>query len=402
MPHILRTTGGFYVAAAVVLGFVLAAGMSLLPHRAAPVAAAAIPPDMVVARLHDGAGFPPALRKALAAHRAAPDDPAPALAAARAVVDEGRARGDSRIVGAALGILRPFLDTAPAAMLRVAADARQYQHDFPGALALLDRAVSLDPRDANAVLMRATIHTVRGDYAAARADCARTGALGLPAVAFLCTATTHILTAEGPDWAARLDVALSRPGRLDPAFHPWALGLMAEVARHRGDTAQAIALLRRVLDIDPDAEREKLILADLLLARGEAAQAVQVLAASPATDGVLLHRALAMRALDDPEARSLTRLLDQRFRLNIDLGLRAHAREEAMFFLWLAPDPSLALARAQVNWDLQHEAEDVALLLAAAQAAGVPGAARPAQDWMTGAGVTEPVPLAPAKISGQP
>jgi tetratricopeptide (TPR) repeat protein len=366
------------------------------------VVAADIPPDRVVARLYDGAALPPALHGALAALRADPGRADLALAAARLVVDHGRAQGDSRIVGAALGLLRPFLDDAPAAMLRVAADARQYQHDFPGALALLDRAVVLDPQDAQTLLTRATIHTVRGDLGAARADCDRIGTLGLPAVAFLCSATTQVMTAEGPAWAAGLEAALARPGALDPALHPWALGLSAEIARHQGDRARAAALLRRVLALDPAAEREKLMLSDLLLAEGDGGAVIDVLQSSPPTDGVLLRRALALHALGDPEAQSLARLLDQRFRLNIALGLRAHAREEAMHFLYLARDPETALARAAVNWAMQREAEDAMLLAAAAAAAGRPAAAQPLRDWLAETGATAPPALPPARIPDPP
>ena len=102
------------------------------------------------------------LRARLRAARANPDDPAAAKAAARQLIDEGRKAGDSRLVGAALGMLRPFLDAPDAEALHLAATARQYQHDFPGALDLLDRALALSPGDAAALLARATINVVLG------------------------------------------------------------------------------------------------------------------------------------------------------------------------------------------------------------------------------------------------
>ena len=74
-------------------------------------------------------------------------------------------------------MLRPFLESGDAQVLYLAATARQYRHDFPGALVLLDRAAALDGRDVNILLSRATIHTVPGDYPTARADCKRINAL---------------------------------------------------------------------------------------------------------------------------------------------------------------------------------------------------------------------------------
>ena len=62
-------------------------------------------------------------------------------------------------------------------MQYLAATARQYRHDFPGTLTLLDKAAARDGRDANILLSRATIHIVPGDYVAARADCKRINAL---------------------------------------------------------------------------------------------------------------------------------------------------------------------------------------------------------------------------------
>ena len=392
--------GRFWMAASVALAALLVVGSALVTD--APASGSGVPaPGQVVARLDRGTlSYPEPLRAALAAQRAAPDDVALARDAARMLIDTGRARGSSRLVGAAIGVLRPFMATGDAQVLYLAAIARQYQHDFPGALTLLDRAAALDGRDVNILLNRATIRTVLGDYDAARADCQAINALSQPAVAFLCQATTHTLTAEGPVFRARLEGILAEPGLLDPSLHPWAMGLVGEIARHIGDLPAAEAAFRAVLQATPDAQREALLLADLLLARGDAAGAGAVLADSPDTDGVLIRRQRIAAALGlTDEATALAATLDTRFRLNLDLGLTAHAREETMYFLDIAGDPALALARAQVNWALQHEIEDAELLLRAARAAGEPDAAQPASDWMAQAGV---VPPRDSTLSGAP
>ncbi len=379
----------FWMAASVALAALLVAASALVtdaPASGTPT------PDQVVARLDRGkSSYPDPLKVALAAQRAAPQDAALARSAARLLIDTGRARGESRLVGAAIGVLRPFLETGDAQVLYLAATARQYQHDFPGALALLDRAAALEERDVNTLLSRATIQTVLGDYTAARADCKRINDLGQPPVAFLCQATTHVLTAEGPVFRTRLEGILAAPGVLDPALHPWAMGLVGEIARHAGDTAAAETAFRDVLALTPDAQREALMLADLLLAKGDAAGVMAVLETGPDTDGVLIRRQRAAASLGrTDEATALAATLDTRFRLNLDLGLTAHAREETMYFLDIAADADLALARAQVNWALQHEIEDAELLLRAARAAGQPDAAQPVNDWMAQAGVLPP------------
>lgn len=170
------------------------------------------------------------------------------------------------------------------------------------------------------------------------------------------------------------------------------MGLVAEIALHSGDGKLAKAQLVAVLADDPLALRERVMLADMLLAEAKPKDALDILASVPETDGVLIRRILAARAMGDKaEDARLVDVLDKRFKLNLDLGLTAHAREEALFFLKVVGDPAQALERAKVNWALQHEIDDVVLLLDAANAAGLPTAAQPAWDWIAKYKVLPPV-----------
>ena len=347
-----------------------------------------IAPDMVVARVQTtGLAYSTALRTALKASRADPGNLPLAKAAARATIHEGRDAGDGRMVGAALGILRPFLTAPDSQTLYLAATARQYQHDFPGALALLDRALELDPADVNTRLSRATIHTVLGQFDLAMQDCdlIRDG----QGVGFLCQSTALLLTDQAPEVAKRLAVIVAQPDLLDPSLQPWAIGLMAEIAQLSGDHAAARKLFAQVLVLSPGSQREQLILADLMLQDGMADQVAPLLADAPATDGVLIRRVLAARATGGDDRADVAELA-KRVQLNLDLGLTAHAREEGQYFLKIAGDPVQALARAEVNWALQHEYDDARLLIDAAVAAGQPAAAQPVRDWMAVQRVTAP------------
>lgn len=377
---------------------VITAGVLWSPDSDRVLRGETIAPDTIVARVQTtGRAYSAALRTVLQASRADPGDLALAKTAARATINEGRDAGDSRMVGAALGILRPFLSDPDSETLYLAATARQYQHDFTGALALLDRALDLDPGDVNTRLTRATIRTVLGQYDLALQDCSqiRDG----QGVGFLCQATALLLTDQAPAIAKRLALMIGNPGMLDPGLKPWAIGLLGEIAQLAGDRAAARDYFAQVLAISPKSQRERLIMADLMLQDGMTDQVIPLLADAPATDGVLIRRVLAARAMGI-DAGADTAELAKRFQLNLDLGLTAHAREETLYFLLIAADPAQALARAQVNWALQHEYDDARLLLDAALAAGKPTAARPVADWMAAQRVTAPALAIPDAVAG--
>ena len=374
-------------------GLALVLGASFLVRAPiGPLAGDLMTDETVVATLQtDGRAHSDALQAALRATRQTPGDLGTAKAAARLLIDEGRDAGDSRLVGAAMGVLRPFMADPDAQTLYLAATARQYQHDFLGALRLLDEALRRDPADVNAILSRATIQIVLGRFDVAAQDCDRLSDLSRADLAFLCQATNRLLSADAAAIGDRLGAILAKPGLLDPALHGWARGLQGEIAALQGDTAAAEEHLAAVVAANPMALRERLLLADLFLADGRAAQALTILEPAIPADGVLIRRVLAARVTGDADLdQTATAELAMRFKLNIDLGLTAHAREEALYYLRIAKDPDMALRRAVVNWNLQHEIEDAQLLVDAAMAAGQPQAAVPVVRWMTEQSVTVP------------
>jgi tetratricopeptide (TPR) repeat protein len=384
----ITRNGMMGIGGALVLGFgLVAASAALVPDTGRRV-----PTDgtEVVARLATGQAYSDGLRAAMQAQRATPTDMGLALTAAGALINEGRDKGDSRLVGASLPILQPFMETPQAMYL--AATARQYQHDFPGSLALLDRVLALDPRDVNALLNRATIRTVLGQYDLALEDCARITALPRADVGFLCAASAQTLTANAPGYAERLTRITAQPGLLDPALMPWATSLLGEIAMLKGNVTVAEAHLSRVVADDPTAQRDMLMLADILLAQDRHADVLTLLQDAPDTDGILIRRILAGASGD---MRETLRLRAQR---SLDLGLTAHAREEALYFLRIDNDPARALERAQANWAHQHEFDDAQLLLDAADAAGDPAAARPVLKWMADRAISIPALRIPDSI----
>ena len=384
---LLQYTSVIALALAIVVGSVL------LTKSTTPTIGTQLLDDTIVATLQtSGKGYPPELQDMLRATRSNPTDLQAAKGAARALIAQGRNAGDSRLVGAATGVLQPFMATPDAETLYLVATARQYQHDFTGALSLLDQAIKLQPGDASALLTRATINIVLGKFDLASTDCKRIASLPRPELGFLCQSTALLLTKQAPAVYKRLKDIVARPGLLDPALRGWAVGLMGEIAKLQGDAAAAKAHFAMVIADDPLALRERFLLVDLLLDEGAATEALVTLAPAPEVDGVLIRRVLGAQILGDQSmAEQAKAELARRFRLNLDLGLTAHAREEARYYLQIAGDPALALKRAIVNWALQHEFEDAQLLIDAAVAANDPKAASPVLLWMQDQSVSVPI-----------
>lgn len=267
--------------------------------------------------------------------------------------------------------------------LNLVATVRQYQHDFNGALRLLDQSIQREPGNATSLLDRATIQIVLGRFDLALQDCQSLSQLARPDIGFLCQSTALLLTKNASIVRDRLQRILERPGLLDPSLTGWATGLLGEIAKLQGDIPQAKARFVEVIKADPLALRERLLLADLLLDEKSGRAVLTLLSEAPDVDGVLIRRVLAARLIGDERlARKDSTELERRFRLNLDLGLTAHAREEARYFLEIAGNPQLALARAEVNWKLQHEFEDAQLLIDCAVAAGDPSKAVPVLLWI--------------------
>ena len=397
----LQKRPGFQLAATAILALALVAGMvALQTPSPSPRHTGPRDPAEVVATLHTGGtAYSEALRTALKSARAAPDDIVAAKAASRALIDEGRAAGDGRLVGASLGLLRPFMDRNDAEVFTLAATARQYQHDFRGALTLLDQAIAIDPTDANSLLIRATIHIVRGDFVLAHADCQRISGLPRPDLGYLCAATAETLTAKAAEIAKKLTLLSGQPQIFDPALRPYALSLIGEISELQGHPETATQNYTELLRLNPGDIRVRLMLADLLLQASKPAEVLALLTDVPEVDGVLIRRYLAATSLKQADIANPAKAeLEKRFRLNLDLGLTAHAREEAQYFLYVAHDPAMALARAQINWGLQHEIDDLRLLIDAAVAANQPAAAAPALKWMAEAGIVVPTLIIPDAV----
>ncbi|MDL2358063.1 MAG: hypothetical protein QFF03_22660, partial [Pseudomonadota bacterium] len=172
------------------------------------------------------------LRRLRAQLAADPRDLALATAIAQRYIVTARAETDPRYLGYAQAALAPWWSSAapPRAVRLLRATLLQSTHHFPEAMQDLDAVVAADPANAQAWLTRATVQTVRGEYAAATASCARLSSLATELVAITCIANVAGMRGRAAGSEALLDATLRRAGDVDAGMQAWVLTLLAEMA----------------------------------------------------------------------------------------------------------------------------------------------------------------------------
>ena len=309
-----------------------------------------------------------ALRAAVAAR---PQDLGVALGLAQGFIAIGRREGDPRFVAYAEPVLAPWVGRArpSARALLLQATALQYLHQFDAALALLDRALALEPLDGQAWLTRAALLELRGEYAGARRACARLTRAADALVALTCLASVDGRSGALATSYARLRQVASANPRLSPALRSWTLAVLADMAERLQDAVAAESYLRTALASDPGDPYLSAALADVLLARARPAEVLALLRGREAQDALLLRLAIAGRRAGHEEAARWAGMYAARMREARRDGDVTHLREQALYLLEVADDPRAALAAAAANFRTQREPIDVRLYAEAAERA---------------------------------
>ena len=302
-----------------------------------------------------------------------------ALERARHAIAQARAWGDPRDLGHAQAVLAPWwsLSNPPPAVLLLKISILQAQHQFDAALLLLDKLL-LAPDGQNmatfgqGLLMRADLHRVQGRWALAQADCQSLwdwpGVQQYPPLqraSALCLSDLFAL--RGEHEAARRWWAKAQGGEVSATEKAWMAQLQAEDAALHAKP-QAERYFKLALSIAPHAQL-RAAYADWLLSQ-KRWRSVEELLSPHADAGVLLLRlAMARRQLGDPRYLDDTATLAAQFAAAHERGDSSHAREQALFALYLQDDPPRALALAQQNWAVQREPVDARILIASSLAA---------------------------------
>jgi tetratricopeptide (TPR) repeat protein len=169
----------------------------------------------------------------------------------------------------------------------------------------------------------------------------------------------------------------------------WLYSELGEMAVRLGRNAEAERWFQQDLRLAPADFYARAAYADLMLQEGRPGETLALLAGQESLEPLLLRIAIAQKQLHDPALGQSSARLRAAFAAELQRGEAVHRREHARFLLEVLAQPELSLAAALENWRVQHEPDDVLVLLHAASAAGNPGAAAPAIDFVRSQGQSD-------------
>jgi tetratricopeptide (TPR) repeat protein len=320
-----------------------------------------------------------------------PGDAAAATTAVQTLIEAARRQGDPRYLGQAAAELRRWEPeaTMPVPLLVLRATVQQSLHQFDAALATLALALQRTPMNPQALLTRATILQVRGDYPAAERDCQQLWRLGATVPAQLCLAGVASVNGRAPAADLLLQRVIGGLPDDDHSTRVWAYTLLAESAERQGEQSAAMRYFELAHAVDAGDRYLIAAFCDFLLDQRLPQRVLELTESAVNDDNLQLRRALALRQLGDPRATSLALLLRERHDLAARRGERTHLREAARLALWLEGSAQHALQLAQQNWQQQKEPADLRILLEAATAAHDRTTRVAALNWMRTSGIQD-------------
>lgn len=311
-------------------------------------------------------------------------DPVAAVKIARDFVDLGRSQNDERYFGYASAALEPWSQVAspPLEVAILFADIAQHQHRFIDARKILDEVIARDATHAHARIMHAAVLMTLGLPKLAQPDCQQLFTVKESFIAMMCSAQVASLTGRlGAGYGVVTTLLQSFASDTSDAYG-WGLGIAGEMADRKGDLAAAEQWFRKAIALSSSDLVSRLQLCDVLLQIREAQQVLNLLDGAPASEPVLLRRALAAQQLTDKSAaRAALDAWQSAVDQSAQLGIRLHLRELARGELVLLNKPHQALATALQNWSVQRESADARILTDAARATKNLQALNQVREW---------------------
>ena len=229
-------------------------------------------------------------------------------------IEQGRSEGDPRFLGQAQAVLSPWWNEPtplPAALL-LRATIRQNAHEFDQALTDLDQVLAVQPTNAQAWLIKASILQVQARYDEARRACQRLARLAASHVLLGCLGDIAGVTGQSAKSLRVTSCGFTDAG-LVGRERIWIATILAETAARIGAIREAEQAFAEAFTVGVKDQYVLGAYADFLLDQRRYRDVISLLQHETKADGLLLRLALAEQALKLPTFQNHTAELAARF-----------------------------------------------------------------------------------------
>jgi hypothetical protein len=242
---------------------------------------------------------------------------------------------------------------------------KQHYHRFEESKELLFSLLKLQPKNANAILLLANMHSVLGEHEFAEKACLRLITIAQQSVVATCAINAKAQNGDLRSSLQQLSVILRKGSSDDSSVAIWSSETYASLAKENGELLRAEAILSPYLDQKVPVSFW-VLWADIQLELSNPDKVIQGLGrvvnkSSNQDDALILRLAIAEQssALVDnvwlKKARSRTELRESR-------NDKEHAFDIALYYYFIERDYQKANAWAQINWQQAKLLDDKRLL----------------------------------------
>ncbi len=291
----------------------------------------------------------------------------PKVFIAQLIKDASKPGLASRYYGRASALIKPLLAANPndVELQFYSATVLQHYHQFTQAQQILSQILTKQPQHVAAWLMKANIHMVQGDLAAAKKACLRL--LGQSSL-LLSSACVHEVNAEHGQVVQsyqQLKNIIKLAGVIPKEQNVWLKQILADLAQRQKLSQQALEHLAGI-PLSQAPVSYLVLWADIQLAQQQHQEILKKLApivlTSDSFDDALLLRLALAEQYSTPATTLWKQRLSQRIKIRLQRNDTAHAADIARYYLDIEPDASKALHWAEINWQQAKMTADKYLL----------------------------------------
>lgn len=281
----------------------------------------------------------------------------------------------------------------------------QHSHAFDQALAELDQVFKKNLHNDQALLMRAQIGLVMGNYELAMDSCERLQLPFHPVLRVNCELQVQGVTGHAQEALQTLNEILSQPDRMLQDDRLEIYLSAGDVAHRLGENVLAQSYYRTAVELSPYSAYALAHLGQLLLELGQPEELIALLEPVPESSLSLELKVLRAQAwnnisesssqdgslaeMEMQRANQLKAELEDYFVASRMRGEAFSYKEFSLYALTVDDDPSAALAAARSNWAHQKEPSDILLLARAALAIGDTELLMSLETWADATGMED-------------